>query len=766
MITEGKSLREKKWIWVLLTLILLLGGALRVIYLSEIKGEPDFAYPTIDASYHDYWARGLATGVWTVPEGRDDPQIYRYPFYRPPGYAYFLASIYWVFGGSYLWPRVAQMAFGLAAAALAFLFSRRWFGEAVGLITALLVATYWIFIYFEGELVGVVLAVFLSLFLISILARLPGRTGPWWGWLCGVVAGGYALLRPNVLLFLPVAAGWAIWAIKRRGGGRWLSAVVGLFLGTAAAILPVTVRNYLVSGEVVPIATNAGLSLRVANSELSDGTTHFMPEIGDVGSPYDYPRIVRRLGRQLGRPLNHSEASRYLAGRAIRFMEENPGRFLYLLGRKALLFWGPREIRNLKEIHFARLHSPLLRKIPGNFPLVAALFVVGVILVFLDLKKRKEKVPGEFETVVLMFLFVGAYFLSMLPFAAAARYRVPIIPFLLIFGAYGLVRIGESAWKKKWKRAAFWAAAGTALYGLASVNFTGFKSSPEKWHFDRALAYTAKGDWREAVRECREAIELKPGYADAYTNMGVNWQNAGKLPEAVESYRTALRLKPGSAKAHKNLADALFQLGETEVAFSHYREALKLDPAFGSIYCDLAGKLADEGRLEEAIAQYNEALRAQPDNARAHNGLGSLLYDLGRKGEALEHYRRAIRINPSYAGAHYNLAYALGTSGDPEGAIEHYRRALRIDPGHVDSLNNLGVTLTETGRPGEAVACYERAIELAPRDAAAYYNLGVTLARGGKIKEAIGYLEKVIELEPDYGPARQAVEYLRGGDEQ
>ncbi len=647
MIAQGKSLREKKWIWVLLTLILLLGVVLRGIYLAEIKGNPDFAFPSIDASYHDYWARGLVGGVWAVPEGREDPQIYRYPFYRPPGYAYFLASVYWVFGPNYFWPRVFQMLIGLAVAFLVFAFSRRWFGEAAGLLAALLVSTYWIFIYFEGELVGVVFAVFLSLLLVSLLARLPERTGPWWGGLSGVVAGGYALLRPNVLLFLPVAALWTIWAVRRRGTGKWLPPILGLFLGATAAIVPVTARNYLVSGEVVPIATNAGISAIVANNELSDGTTHTIPGLGDVGTPYDYPRIVRYLERQLGRPLRHSEASNYLVGQAIEFAKENPGRFLYLLGRKALLFWGPREIRNLKEVHFARLHSPLLRKIPGNFPLVAALFVVGVILVFLDLKKGKEKVPGEFETAVLMLLFVGAYFLSLLPFAAAARYRVPIIPFLLIFGAYGLVRIGESAWKREWKRAAFWAAAGAALYGLASINFSGFRPSPEKWHFDRALAYTDKKDWDNAIRSYRAAIELQPGFVRAHNNLGNIYALREDYDEAIKYYRFVIRLQPNVVQARNNLGNAFFR----------------------------------QGKVEEALKEFKEALRIRPDLVEAQNNLGVCFLRLGRIDDAIEHYRKAIEYKPSNVASHVNLAKALVQQERYEEAYRHVETALKLQPG-------------------------------------------------------------------------------------
>ena len=144
-----------------------------------------------------------------------------------------------------------------------------------------------------------------------------------------------------------------------------------------------TARNYLVGNEFVPLTTNLGVSLAVANNEITDGATHVIPGIGDVGTPFAWPRIVRQLERKLGRRLSHSDASRYLTGQALRFIGENPGRFARLLWRKSLLFWGPVEIRNLKEIHYARSNSPVLRIIPGNFSLVMALAVVGIMISFL-----------------------------------------------------------------------------------------------------------------------------------------------------------------------------------------------------------------------------------------------------------------------------------------------------------------------------------------------------------------------------------------------
>ena len=94
--------------WIILACILLVGLALRLAYLQEIRHDPDFCHPALDPQFNDYWARAMVTGDWTPPIGYPDPMIRTTPHGRPPGYPYFLAFIYLVFGTSYLTPRLSK----------------------------------------------------------------------------------------------------------------------------------------------------------------------------------------------------------------------------------------------------------------------------------------------------------------------------------------------------------------------------------------------------------------------------------------------------------------------------------------------------------------------------------------------------------------------------------------------------------------------------------------------------------------------------------
>lgn len=613
----------------ILCALLAVGALLRGLYLAEIVDAPDFTAPQVDGGYHDTWARALLSGNWAPPPHQHDPLIQTTPYFRPPGYPYFLAFVYWLTDSSYLGIRIVQMTLGLGSALVAFLFAKHWFTSRVGLLFAGTMSVYWGFIYFEGDLVEPALVSFLALLLIWDLSLWTRSTSFARSMRTGLLFGLSLLVRPNILLFLPFALFWAFWVLKDKP--RFIRLALGLVLATCLTISPATIRNWAVAGDFVPISSNAGVNLLLGNHPEANGTiSPNLPGLGEFSTCYDYPKLVSAVEAKVGKPLKHSEVSAYLAGQAKDYILTHPLEALKLTGRKALLFWGPSEVGNSKEDAIEREHSAVLSRIPGNFSLVVALFLLGLWTL---ISERKREVPKRWQVGLLVALFIAAYFVSYLPYFAAGRFRMPLVPFLLFLGAIGLDRTIQLAQDRRRNALLLRVLGGLAAYALFSLNLAGHEPNPDKWHFDR----------------------------------GVSLVGLGRIDEAIQEYRAALAIRPKNAPALFNLGSALQSKEETEQALALYRQALAVDPQHSWSNQALGRVLAERGELEPAVRHYQLALKSA-ESPNLYVEYADLLLKQEKDTEAELAYRSAIRLDPGYLPAHNNLAILLFLTGDYAGA--------------------------------------------------------------------------------------------------
>jgi len=746
-----------------LLLSLLAGGALRCGYLWEYAAAPEFRYPAIDAAYHLSWARGLAFGAWRAPAGYADPLIRERPFFRPPGYPYFLAAALAAGGGDLLAPRIAQGLLGLLAAFLAYRLGRRWWSSAVGVVWCAFLCCYPLLVFFEMELLGVSLTVPLTLVWLGLWARLRTRAGVVPGLAAGIWSGLFLLFRPNLVPVLAAAAVWA-WLVQAPFPRRRRAATLaGVALGAAVAIAPSALRNRMVSGETVLISANAGMSLAIGNNEVTDGTDHYLPGYGWFGSPFDYPAAVEELGRTLGREPGYSEASRRWTRRALAFVRENPGAFLELTLRKAALFWGPAEVTNNRDLEAALASSRVLSSVPLSFSPLLALALAGAVFSRRRLRGGGNEGRRRRQVAALLALFVLFYFLSILPAAAAARYRVPVLPVLAFFAAAGLAELARALRERRWRFAAGYAALGAGLYAVACLSPVEYESSGAKFHFDRAVALEAARDLPAALGEYRSAVLLDPGHVRARNNLGALLLKQGDIEAALEQYRAALAEEPEDARTWNNLGEALLAAGRRVRAEEALQRALVLDPRSLKALNNLGICEEKSGRPREAEARYREALALDGSYARAHYNLANLLAKEGRRGEALAHYRAAVAAAPDFAEAWNNLGNLLVRSGAAREAEEAYGRALESAAPPPGARVNLANLRAAAGDYAAAESLYLQALERDPGDAEASYNYAYTLELAGRRAEALRQYRAVLEIDPGREAAREGLERTSAG---
>jgi 4-amino-4-deoxy-L-arabinose transferase-like glycosyltransferase len=195
----------------------------------------------------------------------DGGQGHATPFYGQPLYPYLLALAHWLTGEGLFGPLALQFAaLGLVVVGTAVL-ARRAFGSRLDGLVAL--ACVWGLLQLEAEHFKVARQLFNeNLYMPLVMASLIGvvsvarhrEPARWWqGLLLGALFGLTAISRSQFLLFIPFGLFILLLAWRWRGA----PAMAAIIAGTIIVIAPVTARNWVVSGQFVPIASSGGASL-------------------------------------------------------------------------------------------------------------------------------------------------------------------------------------------------------------------------------------------------------------------------------------------------------------------------------------------------------------------------------------------------------------------------------------------------------------------------------------------------------------------------
>ncbi|MGO9585110.1 MAG: tetratricopeptide repeat protein [Limisphaerales bacterium] len=157
--------------------------------------------------------------------------------------------------------------------------------------------------------------------------------------------------------------------------------------------------------------------------------------------------------------------------------------------------------------------------------------------------------------------------------------------------------------------------------------------------------------WQNGESLFRHTIAVTENNYLAYYNLGTALATRGQLDEALDDFREALQIRPDYAEPHNNLGIILTVRGNLEEAIQHFHEALRFRPNYADAHLNLGFALVSQGKLNEAIQQYQEVLRLTPDDAEARLNLGIALARLGRRDEAMTQFREALRLKPGFAEA-------------------------------------------------------------------------------------------------------------------
>lgn len=571
---------------------------LRLIALARLSSSPLLLPSGGDMHFYDDWAKQIVQGNLTDHRA----------FYGLPLYPYLLAFLYKLFGYSPFVPGFLQACLEAGTATLLYKISIRIFRTAGGSSAkaiGIMAAVGWAF-FVPAQAYSLILMptawlVFIFWWLLWEIVKTDKPPSPLrslaYGAIVGLTATGVAtilFLLPLLLvaLFLKTRAA----AMSASPWRAHLTATALLFLGATLGTSPCWVHNTLVARDPVFLSAHSGINFWLGNNPEATGYPHFPGmRAGQATMLRDSIDLAQSAA---GKSLKRSEISDYWSARARTYIKDNFSAWLRLMGRKLGNFWNAFEYDDLGVISNLRETGLLF---PGiHFGIVAAFALPGLLFSW-------RRFPASRWVAAAVLLHMAA----VLPVFVTERYRIVVVPGLLIFAAVGLHLLWQNCLSANPRKVIGYL--GLLFASLLLVTMP--RPDPSLWAM-------------QAYNSGRLALE------------------ANDLPRAEKNLQRARAYVPANAEINFALGNLRWAQADFSAAKTFYEATLAADPTHRGALNNLGVLALEEKDWPRAAYLFRILTRVAPEEGKSHYLLARAALALGQKSEAMVEIETALRLKP------------------------------------------------------------------------------------------------------------------------
>ena len=273
------------------------------------------------------------------------------------------------------------------------------------------------------------------------------------------------------------------------------------------------------------------------------------------------------------------------------------------------------------------------------------------------------------------------------------------------------------------------------------------RSRLEKGDSDAALLlealardYLISGRLAEAMACLDDLLAERPRHPRALAWRAQIWGRLQKWHNALKDARQAVELRPGSAEARLIWAEANEHFGQTETAAHEYGWLYERGQRSPDVVLGLGRCWQDLARFAEARQVLDAFLAEQPARADVLVERGRLALREGGTTPAEPYFRRAVVADPSNLDAHRFLLRCLeeaGGNAEESARVDGRLRQMEIRDGRVAQLRSV--------------------VLAAPNETEPRYQMGLFMLQNGQEDEGLKLLNSVLLINPSHEPARAAL---------
>lgn len=273
---------------------------------------------------------------------------------------------------------------------------------------------------------------------------------------------------------------------------------------------------------------------------------------------------------------------------------------------------------------------------------------------------------------------------------------------------------------------------------------------PTKQDLDRqyqvAVSDYDAGRYADAAGKLEKVLPYAGSSSAVHELLGLVYASLNAPDKAIDQLKIAVQLKPDWVEARTNLGTALLRANKSELAGEQFRKALSLDPRGYDTNHNLGEFYAQSGKLGDARPLLEQARVAAPNEYENTYDLAMADFLLGRDDDARTLVLGLVKQKD--AGELHNL---LGQIDEKDGkyveAATEYERAAHLDPSE-DNLFAWGseMLLHRTYEP--AITIFQEAARRYPKSPRILIGLGLSLYSRGQYDEAVKALLAAIDINP------------------
>jgi len=229
------------------------------------------------------------------------------------------------------------------------------------------------------------------------------RESPFWIAGAGLFWGGATLIRAGILIYAPAIVLWLL--IMMPDWKMRLGFVIALTVPFVLVLAPWSIRNTYIHGQFVPLSTQGGVQLYIANNPDSTGL---------MAADQAY---VDRTRAQRFPNASEADGDKLFQAAAVKFIRENPRRFVELCFIRFVQLW--------------KLYSPRV-SISESLAVIAS-FGVALPFFLLQATRRGWRRGPEMLFLLIIMSHTGLHMV----YGSIVRYRIPIEPLVIVMAIAG-----------------------------------------------------------------------------------------------------------------------------------------------------------------------------------------------------------------------------------------------------------------------------------------------------------------------------------------